>query len=216
VQNAIDLDKIPQLHDRLAEFASTKGVSTGSQSTFGQLNLTIAKFYRITGNSTQHKGVMPDIQFPSVIPMDKYGEDTEPSAMPFDVIAKTDYSKVGNFSSVLPQLQQMHDQRMAASASYKYLLQDIADFKKHDAEKSIVLNEEQLKKQREADDKKSFEDENDRRVAMGLAPLKKGEPKPTNEDLDFLKRETGQILTDYIGIYSKLTSNKGEVSPVNQ
>lgn len=105
---------------------------------------------------------------------------------------------------------------MAASASYKYLLQDIADFKKHDAEKSIVLNEEQLKKQREADDKKSFEDENDRRVAMGLAPLKKGEPKPTNEDLDFLKRETGQILTDYIGIYSKLTSNKGEVSPVNQ
>ena len=216
VQNAIDLDKIPQLHDRIAEFASTKGASTGSQSTFGQLNLTIAKFYRITGNSTQHKGVMPDIQFPSVIPMDKYGEDTEPSAMPFDVIAKTDYTKVGDFSSVLPELQQLHDQRMAASASYKYLEEDIADFKKHDSEKSVVLNEEQLKKQREADDKKSFEDENNRRVAMGLLPLKKGEPKPTNEDLDFLKRETGQILTDYIGIYSKLSSNKGAGVQVNQ
>src|SRR6202012_1206516 len=120
-------------------------VTTGSQSVFGQFNLTIAKFYRITGNSTQHKGVMPDIAFPSTIPMDKYGEDTEPSALPFDVIAKTDYAKVGDFSTVLPQLKQLHDQRMATSASYKYLQQDIADFKNHEDEKSIVLNEQKLK-----------------------------------------------------------------------
>jgi carboxyl-terminal processing protease len=218
VQNAIDLDKIPQLHDKMAEFAANKGASTGSQTTFGQLNLTIAKFYRITGNSTQHRGVMPDIQFPSVIPMDKYGEDTEPSAMPFDVIAKTDYTKVGDFSSVLPQLKQLHDQRMATSASYKYLLEDIAEFKKHDAEKSVVLNEDQLKKQREADEKKSFDDENDRRVAMGLPALKKGQSKPRNEDLDFLKKETGQILTDYIGLYSKYTGTQPAMnnSPSNK
>jgi carboxyl-terminal processing protease len=86
VQNAIDLDKVipTSFRDKIASLVgkNTKVVSTGSQSVFGQLNLTIAKFYRITGNSTQHKGVMPDIQFPSVIPMDKYGEDTEPSAMP--------------------------------------------------------------------------------------------------------------------------------------
>jgi carboxyl-terminal processing protease len=213
VQNAIDLDKIPELHNMVAEFSSAKGgVSTGSQTTFGQLNLTIAKFYRITGNSTQHKGVMPDIQFPSVIPMDKYGEDTEPSAMPFDVIAKTPFDKFGDFTSVLPQLKQMHDQRMASSVSYKYLLEDIADFKKHDAEKSIILNEDQLKKQREADEKKSFDDENERRVAMGFPEIKKGQPKPTNEDLDFLKKEAGQILTDYIGIYSKLSSTNGAMS----
>jgi carboxyl-terminal processing protease len=221
VQNAIDLDKIPALHDRVNDIASRssgKLVATGSQSTFGQLNLTIAKFYRITGNSTQHKGVMPDIQFPSVIPMDKYGEDTEPSALPFDIIAKSDYTKVGDFSTVLPQLKQLHDQRMASSASYKYLLQDIADIKKHDDEHSIVLNEDQLKKQREADDKKSFEDENNRRVAMGLPALKKGQPKPTNEDLDFLKKEAGQILTDYIGLDNKLTSTAGGgmVAPANQ
>jgi carboxyl-terminal processing protease len=207
VQNAIDLDKIPELRSMLSQFASTKGASTGSQSTFGQLNLTIAKFYRITGNSTQHKGVMPDIQYPSVIPMDKYGEDTEPSAMPFDVIAKTPYNKFGDFTPVLQQLKQLHDQRMATSASFKYLERDIADFKKHDAEKSIVLNEAQLKKQREADEKKSFDDENDRRVAMGLPAIKKGDPKPTNEDLDFLKKETGQILTDYISLYGKFSSN---------
>jgi len=213
VQNAIDLDRqIPTLRDKLAALIGkgNKTVSTGSQSIFGQLNLTIAKFYRITGNSTQHKGVMPDIQFPSVIPMDKYGEDTEPSAMPFDVIARTDYSKVGELSPVIPQLKKLHDQRMATSASYKYLLDDIADYKSHETEKSITLDEAQLKKQRDADEKKSFDRENERRVAMGLPALKKGQPKPTNEDLDFLKKEAGQILTDYIGLDNKLTGTVGK------
>ena len=209
VQNAIDLDKVvqPSLLERTAALMKKdpKAVSTGSQSVFGQLNLTIAKFYRITGNSTQHKGVMPDIQFPSVIPLDKYGEDTEPSAMPFDVIAKTDYTKVGDFTAVIPQLKKLHDQRMDNSASYKYLLQDIADFKKHDEDKSVTLNEPQLKKQREADDKKELEDENVRRVAMGFPALKKGEAKPKNEDLDFVKIEAGQIMTDFININKNVT-----------
>jgi carboxyl-terminal processing protease len=217
VQNAIDLDKVisPSLLERTAALLgkTKKTVSTGSQSIFGQLNLTIAKFYRITGNSTQHKGVTPDIQFPSVIPLDKYGEDTEPSAMPFDIIAKTDYTKVGNFTSVIPQLTKLHDQRMANSVNFKYLLEDIADFKKHDKEKSISLNEQQLKKERDAEEKKNFDDENARRVAMGFPALKKGQPRPKNEDLDFLKLEAGQILTDYITLDNKFTSTVG--TPAN-
>jgi carboxyl-terminal processing protease len=221
VQNAIDLDKVIQssLRDKIASLMGKNGkpISTGSQSVFGQLNLTIAKFYRITGNSTQHKGVMPDIQFPSVIPMDKYGEDTEPSAMPFDVIEKSDYTKFGDFTAVLPQLKTLHEQRMQKSASYKYLMEDIANFKKHDDEKSIVLNEDQLKKQRDADEKKSFADDNERRVAMGLPELKLGQPKPRNEDLDFLKKEAGQILTDYITLDTKYTNANGtSAKPVNK
>ncbi|WP_299467988.1 S41 family peptidase, partial [Mucilaginibacter sp.] len=106
VQNAIDLDKVikPTLKDKLVALTGkTKAVATGSQNKFGQLNLTIAKFYRISGSSTQHKGVLPDIDFPSIIPLDKYGEDTEPSAMPFDVIDKSDYTTTGSFATVLPQ-----------------------------------------------------------------------------------------------------------------
>ena len=209
VQNAIDLDKVisKSLLERATALIkpSAKPVTTGSQSVFGQLNLTIAKFYRITGNSTQHKGVMPDIKFPSVIPLDKYGEDTEPSAMPFDVIAKSDYTRVGDFSPVIPQLTKLHEQRMDNSVSYKYLLQDIADFKKRENEKSINLNEVQLKKERDDEEKRSFENDNLRRVAMGLPALKKGQPKPRNEDLDFLKVEAGQILTDYITLDTKYT-----------
>ncbi|WP_428327535.1 carboxy terminal-processing peptidase [Mucilaginibacter sp.] len=218
VQNAIDLDRVisPSITERIASLTKkdTKVVRTGSQSVFGQLNLTIAKFYRITGNSTQHKGVMPDVQFPSIIPLDKYGEDTEPSAMPFDIIAKSSYTKVGDFSTVIPQLKKLHDTRMDNSANYKFMLEDIAEYKKREAEKSINLNEDKLKAQRDADEKKQFEDNNLRRVAMGLPALKKGQVKPRNEDLDFLKREAGQILTDYITLDNKLTSAPLN-SPVN-
>jgi len=219
VQNAIDLDRIlgSPLRDKINQLANTvtpgakKGtmkVSTGSQSTYGQLNLTIAKFYRISGSSTQHKGVMPDIQFPSLIPLDKYGEDTEPSAMPFDVIEKSDFTKAGDFTAVLPEIKKMHDQRMASSDSYKYMLEDIADFKKHENESSITLNEADLKKQRDADEQKALERNNLRRVALGLPALKKGEKRPKDEDLDFVKREAGQIMTDYISLGSKFTSVK--------
>ncbi|MEO6497594.1 MAG: carboxy terminal-processing peptidase, partial [Mucilaginibacter sp.] len=210
VQSAINLDKVisTSLSAKIASMTGkdTKVVSTGSQNKFGQLNLTVAKFYRISGGSTQHKGVMPDVSFPSVIPLDKYGEDTEPSALPYDEIPKSDYVKVGDFSSVLAQLRKQHDQRMSKSESYKLLLQDIADFKKHDAEKSVTLNEQQLKKERDADEKTTFERANMRRVAMGLPALKKGQAKPRNEDLDFVKVEAGQILIDYINAENKMAT----------
>jgi len=133
------------------------------------------------------------------------------------VIAKSDYTKFGDFTAVIPQLRKLHDQRMSTSDSYKYLMQDIADFKAHDNDKSVTLNEAELKKQRDDDEQKSFDRDNLRRIALGLKPLKKGEPKPKNEDLDFLKIEAGQVLTDYININNKVTSVIGvkTVAPQN-
>ena len=202
VQSAIELDKVinPSVKEMITNLAKKSTTGTGAESKFGQLNLTIAKFYRISGSSTQHKGVMPDISFPSVIPLDKYGEDTEPSALPFDMIPKSAYTKVGDMSAVIPQLTKLHEQRMATNANYKYLLEDIADYKKRQSEKSITLNEQALKQQRDSDEKTSFERNNQRRIALGLQPLKKGQTRPKNEDLDFLKMEAGQILTDYVAL----------------
>jgi carboxyl-terminal processing protease len=221
VQNAIDLDKVinPSVKTLLAGLVK-KGsgtpakVSTGSESNFGQLNLTIAKFYRISGSSTQHKGVTPDVMFPSVIPLDKYGEDTEPSALPFDMINKSNFIKAGDFTAVLPKLNKLHEQRMAANPSYKYLQEDIDEYKKLDEQKSTTLNEAELKKQRDEDEQKAFERTNLKRVAVGLPALKKGETSKQadkligakkNSDLDFLKVEAGQVLTDYISLEPKYT-----------
>ncbi|WP_083228037.1 carboxy terminal-processing peptidase [Mucilaginibacter sp. PPCGB 2223] len=219
VQNEIDLDQQIEpgkMEELKALFAKTKTPvpdGSGNQSIFGQLNLTVAKFYRINGTSTQHKGVTPDIKFPSLIPMDKYGEDTEPSALPYDIIAKSNYVKAGDFSAVIPKLNQMFAERMANNPAYKYLVNAMNDYRKHDAEKSISLNEEQLKKQRDQDEAKTAEGENAERVALGLPVLKKGQKKPRNEDLDFLKYAGGQILTDYILMDNKLTKNT-TVTPV--
>ncbi|HVV54009.1 MAG TPA: carboxy terminal-processing peptidase, partial [Mucilaginibacter sp.] len=215
VQNAIDLDRVikPSIRDMIAQVGgkNDKNISTGSQSKFGQLNLTIAKFYRITGYSTQHKGVTPDIKFPSLIPLDKYGEDTEPSALPFDIIAKTDFTKVGDFSAVIPQLTKLHEERMSKSPSYKYLMEDIADIDKRENEKSVDLNEQKMKKEREEEENRNFDRDNAKRVALGFKPIIKGEKAPKDEDLDFLKIEAGQILTDYINMGGKYTN-----TPVNQ
>jgi carboxyl-terminal processing protease len=185
---------------------TTPKPAKGNLSDFGQINLTMAKFYRVTGSSTQHKGVTPDIAFPSIIPMDKYGEDTEPSAMPWDTIAKSNYTKAGSFTAVIPKLTKMHADRMANSAGYKYLLNSIADYKKRDEEKSVSLNEADLKKQRDEDEAKALEDNNMVRTSLGLPTLKKGQAKPKHEDLDFNKVEAGQILTDYILMDNKITS----------
>ncbi|GAA4101874.1 carboxy terminal-processing peptidase [Mucilaginibacter panaciglaebae] len=208
VQSEIDLDKVitPSIAEKLGlTTGAKKPVSTGSVNQYGQLNLTIAKFYRISGNSTQHKGVIPDIQFPSLIPLDKYGEDIDPSALPFDVIAKSNYARVADLSSVIPSLTKIHNQRIATSASYKAYEQTIADYRKSEKEKTVTLNEQELKKQRDDDEARTLARDNSLRVALGYKPLKKGETKPKKEDLDPLKLEAGQILVDYINMDNKIT-----------
>src|SRR5690606_16240293 len=116
---------------------------------FGQINITMAKFYRINGSSTQHKGVIPDIEFPMVYPAEKFGESSERAALPWDHINPTKYSVINDLSSVITELKQKHESRMKASPEYDYLLQDIKLFEEKEDETKVTLNEAQLKKERE-------------------------------------------------------------------
>jgi carboxyl-terminal processing protease len=195
VQNSIDLDKVMG-----KEKASSKNAQiVGKTNDSGQINLTIAKFYRINGSSTQHKGVTPDIQFPMIYPADKYGESSEPAALPWDVIASANYKKLNDLSAIDKQLQAQHEKRMKASKEYAYLLDDIKEFRAKDSEKSVSLNEDQLKKEREDKEAKDLQRENERRAARGLEPLKKGDPKPKGEKpFDFMLDESCEILADYL------------------
>jgi len=166
----------------------------------GQINLTTGKFYRVSGSSTQHKGVTPDIEFPAIFPADKYGESAEPAALPWDEIKSSNYTKIKDLSKDISSLKAMHQQRMKTSEEFKFLLEDIEEFKRRDKENSVPLNEEALKKQRESLEQKSFAQENARRVSRGLPALKKGESKPAKEEaFDFMQLEALQILTDFIG-----------------
>ncbi|RRN76617.1 tail-specific protease, partial [Pseudoxanthomonas sp. SGD-10] len=164
----------------------------------GQINLTTGKFYRISGSSTQHKGVTPDIEFPTVFPADKYGESSEPSALPWDEIKSSNYTKTANLGSVIAKLKSAHNARMKANKEYEFLLQDIEEFKEREKDKAVPLNEVELKKQREEQENKNLEKENERRVYRGLQPLKKGETRTKEDNFDFIQSETLKIMTDYI------------------
>ncbi|WP_256010932.1 carboxy terminal-processing peptidase [Desertivirga xinjiangensis] len=198
VQSAIDMSRfISPLDEVLLKAQGNKTATNANAPKFGQVNLTIAKFYRVNGSSTQHKGVIPDVQFPMIFPADKYGESSEPSALPFDAIKPSTYSAVANLSSVKPQLISQHEARMKSSPEYKYLLEDINLFKKRDSEISVTLNEQKLKKERDEQEAKTLARNNARRALQGLPPLKKGEVKP-KDDNDFIQDESLQVMGDFI------------------
>lgn len=174
----------------------------------GQLNLTMAKFYRINGSSTQHKGVMPDFNFPSIYPLDKIGEDTEPSALPFDMIKASNYQTVANLGMIKGELLKLHNQRMSQSLDYKALEQDIIESKKRDAETSITLNEAKLKAERDELEAKNLTRLNALRAARGLSPVKKGDKATKEDSFDLIQDESLKIMADFMKMteHTKVTN----------
>ncbi|WP_237088315.1 carboxy terminal-processing peptidase [Nubsella zeaxanthinifaciens] len=164
----------------------------------GQINLTMAKFYRVSGSSTQHKGVIPDINFPSIYPLDKIGEDTEPSALPFDMVNPSTYNVVYDLNAAKANLLKLHQKRMEKSLDYKMLKEDIAEGKKRENETSVTLNEAKLKAERDALEAKSLARMNQLRAEKGLAPIKKGEKTPKQEASDFIEDESMNIMIDFM------------------
>jgi carboxyl-terminal processing protease len=181
----------------------------------GQINLTMAKFYRVAGSSTQHKGVLPDVVFPSVYPMDKIGEDTEPSALPWDVIASSSFKPVSNLTTVKPGLIKNSEQRVANSLDFKYLKQDIAEMKKRDAEVSVTLNEAQLKAERDAQEVKSLARVNELRTARGLPVIKKGEKTTKQDAFDFIEDESLHVMGDFMQQAGSYVMNLGIPQKIN-
>jgi len=195
VQNSIDLDQM------MGEGASKV---IGNTNKFGQINLTIAKFYRINGSSTQHKGVSPDISFPMVFAADKYGESAEPAALPWDEIKRSNYKTLANIAPIKRVLIEKHDKRMKGNKDFEYLLADIKELKLRDAETAATLNEMVAKKERDEKEAESLARDNEKRIARGLAPIKKGDPKPKAEKaFDFMLEESCIIVSDFVQAIQK-------------
>lgn len=209
VQQSIDVarlisptDKLMLLNEKKEENGKNGTVTRQNAPAFGQINLTLAKFYRVNGSSTQHKGVLPDIAFPMVYPADKYGESAEPSALPWDTVKPSKFTPVANLTAINAQVAKLHQTRMKTSEEYAFLLEDIATFRKRENETSVSVNEANLIADREQQEAKNLARENKRRLARGLSPLKKGEAKPVDE-FDFIESESLHILGDFIGLSKK-------------
>jgi C-terminal peptidase (prc) len=203
VQSAIDMSRVISPTDRLllkAQSANKDGAIPVGAPQFGQINITLAKFYRITGSSTQHKGVEPDIVFPSLYSAEKYGESSEPSALPWDQINATDFAPVADLKPIISQLAKKHEARMDKSSAYKFLLEDIEQAQKQESETAVTLQEDKLKKEREESRRKSksrTEALEEMRINL---PLGGGAATNVDEGLDFIQEESLAVMADYVSL----------------
>ena len=163
----------------------------------GNVQYTIAKFYRINGGSTQHKGVEPDIRFPSLIDSKEIGESVEPNALPWDKIQAANYQTVGQFTKLLPTLQKRHDERVAQEPEFRYVLEDIAWYQQEKQKKTISLNEVERVRERDQLDAKSLQRVNERLTRMGKAKVTKLSDVPSEIEFpDGYLQEAANITAD--------------------
>ena len=163
----------------------------------GNVQYTIAKFYRINGGSTQHKGVEPDIRFPSLIDSKEIGESVEPNALPWDKIQAANYQTVGQFTKLLPSLQKRHDERVAQEPEFRYVLEDIAWYQQEKQKKTISLNEAVRVRERDDLDAKSLQRVNERLTRMGKAKVTKLSDVPSDIEFpDGYLQEAANITAD--------------------
>lgn len=180
----------------------------------GELKLTLAKFYRVSGQSTQHQGVIPDILYPDVMDTKDIGESALPAALPWDSIRPAITPELDPIKPFLTELKARHDQRTAKDPDFVFTRDRLTLAKKLMAETTVSLNE-QTRRARQAEvEAKQLALENNRRLAKGEEPLKElakededalpvADEKSTPEDDAYLA-ESGRILLDYLGLNPSL------------
>lgn len=165
----------------------------------GSVQYTIAKFYRINGGSTQHKGVIPDIIFPSPIDPAEWGESKEKNALPWDSIPAAPYASSPDLKVTLPLLNEKHQKRIATEPEFNFLQQDIAEYKREKDVKTISLNEKERLAKKDELAAKDLARTNERLTRLKLPVVKKVEDAPeTLEKLDPFLEEAALITADLI------------------
>ncbi|WP_369990274.1 carboxy terminal-processing peptidase [Pseudomonas xanthosomatis] len=180
----------------------------------GELKLTLAKFYRVSGQSTQHQGVLPDIDYPSIIDTKEIGESALPEAMPWDTIRPVVKPAADPFKPFLADLKAKHDARSAKDAEFTYIRDRLALTQKLMDEKTVSLNEQERRARHDDVEAKQLAMENIRRKAKGEEPLKElkkvdedalpDEDDKTKPEDDAYLAETGRILIDYLSESAKV------------
>lgn len=191
----------------------------------GQLKITESKFYRISGDSTQHRGVIPDITYPSLLQHDEIGESSLEKALDWDRIAPVRHKDYGVVDAILPTLVEKHTERANSDPDFQYIWDQKALAEKVRGAEVLPLNEAARIAQRKSQEIQYLVIENTRRKAKGLdtlasldelneegddssdvPPANAEEPSAvsddddTDEEVDALINETARILADAINL----------------
>jgi carboxyl-terminal processing protease len=169
-----------------------------------ELKMTVQKFYRVAGGSTQEKGVIPDIVLPSLLDALELGETTLKYYLPYDTIPPVTFDQLNFAAPYITDLRARSQARVAGSTDFNYLRQDIAFYKQRVTDTTVSLNE--AARLKESDDlktaalarKKDLEsrkagrdkdleltlDQVDRDLPAAPAPVKKPLIDPDDADSD--------------------------------
>ncbi|MCS6987932.1 MAG: carboxy terminal-processing peptidase [Chloroherpetonaceae bacterium] len=166
----------------------------------GDLKFTVAKFYRITGSSTQLRGVSPDIAFPSLYRDGEVGEDAEPNAMAWDEIAPASFSRYGSVTpKLIAELQKKHEARMKSNEELREYVKDIEELKQRRANKIISLNEAIRKAERDELEKKRLAKQK-KPDAKSKDEISEDDDAPSPSPNDAALNEAARIVADMIGV----------------
>lgn len=182
----------------------------------GNIKITQAKFYRISGESTQHRGVVPDIELPSLVNTKELGESSYENALPWDQIHAAPHDTYNNIGALLPELKPVHDERIKTDPDFVYLKKQAAFYEELNSKKVVSLKLATRQLEQKQIEQRTLDIENQKRKSKGdavyanYADYKAKETKkdddeaaePKKKDLEPEKDpylvETGKILGDFI------------------
>lgn len=171
----------------------------GPKAGYGQLTVTIGKYYRVTGDSTQHRGVAPDVLLPSAIDVDDVGESTQEHALPWDRIQAANFSDERRVPTTeIADLVQRHDRRLTADPDLKALSEEIGALSRLRDQSSVSLNLKERQDERAAIDAERLAAENRRRAAHGEPALASLEALESAEEPDAVLAEAAQVAADLL------------------
>ena len=195
-------------------------VQTLSDLSYGQIKLTRAKFYRISGDSTQHRGVEPDILFPDMIDPERIGESSLDNALEWDTVQAVQYRHYGEPWEYLETLRSRHRERTESHPNFRYLKERVELARRmREEHTSVSLNREQRQREVEALDAEQLALENQRREALGLelldelvdARLEETEMEEDDDEepVDQVQvTEAAAILADYAELTRQRLANR--------
>ncbi len=168
----------------------------------GKLKLTSAKFYRVSGESTQNLGIVPDIKFPQIYEIEDTGESSLEGALPWDTTIKTSYIPYKGLQNIENTLNRQYTKRSAKDPGINYLNKRIDIISQLNKETSVSLNLEQRKSKKKQYEQSELDIENDYLKAMGKEPMESYDEKETmvNDFKKMLMDQAYLVMADYISL----------------
>jgi carboxyl-terminal processing protease len=161
----------------------------------GQLKVTIAQFFRVSGDSTQHRGVVPDIVFPTALDSEEQGERAFENALPWARVQAVGFTARTAADEILAQVRSRHQDRINADPAFGVLMEELEASRVARDKHTVTLLESRRKGERDAREKERRDRENRLRLALGLDPLSEdGDAKREGEERSGV--ELGDDVTD--------------------